>query len=40
MIAGHIGGVPVEELTPSIAGIGGSLLVARVWMEIHLRRRR
>ena len=35
----HIGGVPVEELLPSLAGAGTSLLVARVWLAVHLRRR-
>ena len=35
MIA-HIGGVPVEELLPSAAG----LLLARGWLALHLRRRR
>ena len=39
MIA-HIGGVPVEELIPSLAGAGTGLLVARSWMMLRVRRRR
>jgi hypothetical protein len=39
MIA-HVGGVPVEELVPSAAAVGGTLLVARAWLSLHLRRRR
>ncbi len=39
MIAlGHVGGMPLEELLPSLAGAGGSLLIARAWLAIHLRR--
>jgi hypothetical protein len=40
MIVGHVAGVPLEELAPSIAGIGGSLLLARAWLALHLRRGR
>ena len=39
MIA-HVGVVPVEEVVPSIAGAGAGLLLARVWLMLHLRRRR
>jgi hypothetical protein len=35
---GHVGGMPLEEFLPSLAGAGGSLLVARVWLAVHLRR--
>jgi hypothetical protein len=38
-VIAHIAGVPVEELVPSLAGGGAALLVARAWMELHLRRR-
>ncbi len=34
----HIAGIPVEELVPSLAGAGGVLLLARVWLAAHLRR--
>ncbi len=37
MIA-HVGGVPVEELVPSLAGAAAALLVARGWLAVHLRR--
>ena len=39
-VLAHIGGVPVEELLPAAAGVGGALLAARAWMAVHLRRRR
>jgi hypothetical protein len=35
MIFAHVGGVPVEELLPSVTG----LLFARAWVMHHLRRR-
>jgi len=36
----HVGGMPVEELLPALASTGGSLLVARAWLNLHLRRDR
>jgi hypothetical protein len=39
-VLAHVGGVPVEELIPTLAGAGGMLLLARGWLELHLRRRR
>lgn len=36
----HIAGVPVEELIPSVGAAGGALVAARVWLTVHLRRRR
>ncbi|HEU4462873.1 MAG TPA: hypothetical protein VFR75_09800 [Solirubrobacterales bacterium] len=36
---GHIGGLPVEELAPVLAGGGASLLAARAWLSLHLKRR-
>ncbi len=39
MIA-HVGGVPLEEILPSITGAGAGLLLARGWLMGHLRRRR
>ncbi len=38
MSLAHVGGVPVEELLPALAGAGGLLLLARGWMELQLRR--
>jgi hypothetical protein len=35
---GHIGGVPIEELLPALAGGGASLLAARAWLSLHLTR--
>ena len=39
MIA-HVGGVPVEEMLPTLAGASTGLLVARGWLMLRLRRRR
>ena len=36
---GHIGGMPLEELLPALAGPAGGLLVARAWLTQHLKRR-
>lgn len=36
---GHIGGVPVEELLPALAGSGASLLLARAWLAARFRHR-
>jgi len=35
----HVAGVPLEELLPSVGGAGASLLLARAWLAVHLRRR-
>ncbi len=39
MIA-HLGGVPVEELLPSVPAAGAGLLMARAWVMFRVRRRR
>ena len=39
MIA-HVGGVPLEELLPMLAGAGSGLVVMRTWLLLRLRRRR
>ena len=40
MTFAHIGGVPVEELLPTVCvGAGMGVLVARNWINQHLRRR-
>jgi len=36
VIVAHVGGVPVEELLPSVTG----LLAARAWMMFRVRHRR
>jgi hypothetical protein len=36
---GHVGGVPLEELLPALAGPTGALLATRAWLALHLRRR-
>jgi hypothetical protein len=37
---GHLGGAPLEELLPSLAGAGAGLLVARAWIAARLGQRR
>jgi hypothetical protein len=37
---GHVGGMPVEELLPALASTGASLLGARAWLNLQLRRDR
>lgn len=39
MIA-HVGGMPLEEFLPAIAGSGAGLLAARAWLNLRLRRHR
>ena len=34
----HVGGMPLEEFLPALAGSGASLLVARAWLNLQLRR--
>ena len=36
----HVGGVPLEETLPLVTGAGASLMLARAWLALHLRRRR
>ncbi len=36
---GHVSGMPLEELLPSLTGGGAALLLARAWATVHLRRR-
>jgi hypothetical protein len=40
IVLAHVAGVPVEEMIPSVAGTGAVLLMARAWLELHLRRGR
>lgn len=39
MIAAHVGGMPVEELLPSLAGAGTGLLFVRAWIALRFRDR-
>jgi hypothetical protein len=36
----HVAGMPVEELLPALASTGASLLTARAWLSLQLRRDR
>jgi hypothetical protein len=40
MMFAHVGGVPVEELLPTVAGPAGALALARTWLWVWLRRHR
>jgi hypothetical protein len=35
---GHVGGMPVEEFLPWLAGPGTGLFVARAWISMRLRK--
>lgn len=37
---GHVAGMPVEELLPSLAGPVGGLLMVRAWIAASVRRDR
>jgi hypothetical protein len=39
-VIAHVGGVPVEEFLPALAGTGTGLLMMRATLMIRLRRRR
>jgi hypothetical protein len=39
-VIAHVGGVPLEEILPTLAGAGTGLVVARAWLMLRLRRRR
>ncbi len=39
MIA-HVGGLPLEEILPTLAGTSTGLLGVRAWLMLRLRRRR
>jgi hypothetical protein len=39
-VIGHLGGVPVEEVLPALAGGSAGLVLARAWLAQHLQRRR
>ena len=40
MIFAHVGGLPVEEFLPSLAGPVTGLVLVRAWLAVQLRRRR
>ena len=37
ILLAHVAGVPLEELLLPGAGAGAVLLVARVWLSLHVR---
>jgi hypothetical protein len=40
MVIAHVGGMPLEEMLPMLAGAGTGLLVVRASLMLRLRRRR
>jgi hypothetical protein len=40
LVIAHVGGMPFEEILPTVTGAAASLLVARGWIMLTLRRRR
>ncbi|MFL5843163.1 MAG: hypothetical protein ACJ762_00625 [Solirubrobacteraceae bacterium] len=36
----HVGGLPLEELAPALAGAGTALLLARAWVTVRVRQHR
>lgn len=36
----HVGGLPLEELLPALAGIGGGLAGVRAWLALGVRGKR
>jgi hypothetical protein len=36
----HVGGMPVEEMLPALAGTGTGLVIVRAWLALRLRHRR
>jgi hypothetical protein len=36
-VIAHVGGLPVEELLPSLGGVGVGVLFARAWLAERLR---
>jgi hypothetical protein len=39
-VIAHVGGMPLEEILPTLAGAGTGLAVARAWLMLRMRRRR
>jgi hypothetical protein len=39
-VIAHVGGLPLEEILPSLTGAGAGLLAARTWIMLRVRRRR
>jgi hypothetical protein len=36
-VIAHVSGIPLEEMLPSLSGLGGALLLARAWLVLRLR---
>jgi hypothetical protein len=35
-VIAHVGGVPLEEMLPTLVGTSTGLLVVRAWLMLHL----
>ena len=40
IVIAHVGGLPLEEILPALAGTSGGLLLVRGWLILRLRRGR
>ena len=40
MVLAHVGGFPLEEVAPSLAGGAAAAFVARTWVMMRLRAKR
>jgi len=40
MIFAHVGGVPVEEMLPTLAGASAGLLIVRARLTLRVQRRK
>jgi hypothetical protein len=36
-VIAHVSGIPLEEMLPSLSGLGGALLLARAWVVLRVR---
>jgi hypothetical protein len=39
-VIAHVGGLPLEEIAPSLTGAVAAMLLARAWLTARVRRRR
>jgi hypothetical protein len=39
-VIAHLGGLPLEEVAPSLTGAVATMVLARAWLMVRVRRRR
>lgn len=37
IVIAHVGGLPLEEILPTLAGTSSGLLLVRAWLALYLR---